>query len=151
VRKEAAAERALWTKHFEQREGSPTPAPAKRTTGRGRVKRGTQNKTEAAYEAHLNLRKIAGEVAWFRFEPITFKLADDCRWTPDFAVMLADGLFEIHDTKGTKKRTRKDGTRVAGAYIEEDARVKIEVAAAMFPFVFKTVYRVDGEWVEKEY
>lgn len=34
----------------------------------GRLKAGQMNKTEAAYAAELQARKIAGEVAWYRFE-----------------------------------------------------------------------------------
>ncbi|MEN4419207.1 DUF1064 domain-containing protein, partial [Enterobacter hormaechei subsp. xiangfangensis] len=36
----------------------------------GRLKTGQMNKTESAYCQHLELRKHAGEVAWYRFEGI---------------------------------------------------------------------------------
>ncbi len=34
----------------------------------GRLKTGQMNKTESAYCQHLELRKRAGEIVWYRFE-----------------------------------------------------------------------------------
>ena len=141
--------RDAWTKFVQDREAQP--APAGRVTAQGRTRLRTMNKTEAAYEAHLNLRKITGEVLWFQFEGITLKLADDTRLTIDFPLMLADGTLELHDVKGTERRVKKNGEPYAGARVEDDAKVKMAVAAAMFPFVFKTVYKLDGNWIEREY
>ncbi len=86
----------------------------KRVLALGRMKAGAMNKTEAAYAQKLELHKRAGEVLWYAFEGVTLKLADGCRYTPDFAVMLADGVIEMHEVKG---------------YWTEDARAKIKVAA----------------------
>jgi hypothetical protein len=86
-----------------------------------RYKKGEKNKTETAYEAELKLRQIAGEVLWYKFEGIKLRLADNTFYTPDYAVMLADGTMEIHEVKG---------------YMQEDANVKIKVAAEMYPFRF---------------
>lgn len=91
---------------------------------RGRLKHGEKNKTETAYGQELRLRQIAGEVAWYKFEGLKFRLADNTFYTPDYAVMLADGTMEIHEVKG---------------YWEDDARVKIKVAADMYPFRFIAV------------
>lgn len=108
----------------------------------GRLKRGIQNKTEAAYARVLELRRMGGEIAWFAFEGITFKLADDTRYTPDFAVMLADGTMEMHEVKGSLD------------YIQDDAKVKIKVANDMFPFRFFLVAPIakkrGGGWQTKE-
>jgi hypothetical protein len=82
---------------------------------------GGMNKTEKAYAEHLQLRQQAGEVAWFAFEAVKLRLADKTFYTPDFSVMLADGTIEQHEVKG---------------FWEDDARVKIKVAASMFPFRF---------------
>lgn len=78
----------------------------------GRMKSGQMNRTEAAYATTL--------------EAATLKLADGCRYTPDFAVLRADGIMEMHEVKG---------------YWTDDARVKVKVAAEKFPFVFKAVYK----------
>lgn len=90
----------------------------------GRLKSGEMNKTEAAYAATvLEPRKQAGEILWYGFESMTFKLADDTRYTPDFPVLLANGEMEMHETK-------------VKAIFQDDAKVKIKVAAKMFPFRF---------------
>lgn len=103
---------------------------------RGRVRDGKQNKLEAAYDQHLALRKAAGEVLWYAFEAVKLRLADNTFYTPDFAVMLADGSLEIHETKG---------------FWQDDARVKIKVAAEHFPFRFFGVKRVKGAWEFEEF
>jgi hypothetical protein len=90
----------------------------------GRLKTGAMNKTEAAYAGHLELRRAAGEVLWHRFEGLKFRLADNTFYTPDFAVMLADGAMEAHEVKG---------------FWTDDARVKIKVAADLYPFRFVAV------------
>ena len=101
----------------------------------GRLKTGVLNKTEQAYQEHLIQRQHAGEVAWFKFEGIKLRLADNTHYTPDFAVMLADGQMEIHETKG---------------FWTDDARVKIKVAAELYPFRFfaikKKAIKVGGGW-----
>lgn len=90
----------------------------------GRLKTGERNKTEASYEAVLTARQRAGEVAWYRFEGLKLRLADKTFYTPDFAVMLADGRMECHEVKG---------------YWIDDARAKIKIAAEMYPFRFLAV------------
>jgi len=92
----------------------------------GRLKTGELNKTEADYRAVLELRQHAGEVLWFRFEGLKLRLADNTFYTPDFAVMAGDGVMECHEVKG---------------HWQEDARVKIKVAAALYPFRFIAVKR----------
>jgi hypothetical protein len=104
----------------------------------GRMKRGVMNKAEAAYQAHLEGRKQAGEVLWYAFESYTFKLADATRYTPDFAVMLASGVMEFHEVKG---------------FWMDDARVKIKVAADRFPHPFvavKPIAKKNGGGWERE-
>jgi hypothetical protein len=94
----------------------------------GRLPAGTLNKTEQAYAAELELRKRAGEVAWYKFEGIKLRLAANTFLTVDFAVMLAAGELEMVDVKGGK-----------GVWTD-DARAKIKIAADMYPFRFKAVY-----------
>ena len=98
----------------------------------GRLKTGERNKTESAYEALLKQRQMAGEVAWFRFEGVKLRLADNTFLTVDFAVMRADGVLEMHEVKG---------------FMQDDANAKLKVAAAMYPMVFKLVRKAKGgEW-----
>ena len=91
----------------------------------GHLKTGERNKLEASYEQHLELRKQAGEILWYKFEGMTFKLAKDTRYTPDFSVLLENGEMEIHEVKGT---------------FRDDAKVKIKVASELYPFRFVAVY-----------
>ena len=106
----------------------------------GRLKTGQMNKTEEAYASTLKLRQHAGEVAWFKFEGIKLRLADNTFYTPDFAVMLADGSMEMHEVKG---------------HWQDDARAKIKIAADMYPFRFVAVKvqpkKVGGGWAVEEF
>lgn len=94
----------------------------RRVLALGRLKSGQMNKSEAAYATALEAARIAQEIVWY----CHLKLADGCRYTPDFAVLRADGVMEMHEVKG---------------YWTDDARVKVKVAAEKFPFVFKAVYK----------
>lgn len=115
-------------------------APKKAMFALGRLKTGEMNKTEAAYSVHLESRKAAGDIVWFKFEGITFKLADDTRYTPDFSVMLASGQLQAHEVKG---------------HWMDDSKVKIKVAAAMFPIEFIAVKakakKDGGGWAVEEF
>jgi hypothetical protein len=106
----------------------------------GRLKVGAMNKTEAAYAATLDQRRQAGEVAWFKFEGLKFRLADNTFYTPDFAVMLADGMLEAHEVKG---------------YWQDDARAKIKIAADLYPLRFVAIRakpkKDGGGWVVEEF
>lgn len=87
----------------------------------GRLKTGEMNKTEQAYCHYLDLLKKAGEILWYKFEGIKLRLADNTFYTPDFSVMKSDGQMEMHEVKG---------------FWQDDARVKIKVAADIYPFRF---------------
>ena len=93
---------------------------------KGRLKSGDMNQTEAAYAETLELQKQAGEIIWYRFEAITFKLADDTRYTPDFLVLTAEGYLECRECKG---------------WWQDDAKVKIKVAASIFPLKFVAIHK----------
>lgn len=86
------------------------------------------NKTEADYHFEL---KSNPEIIWCSFEAVKLRLADRTFYTPDFLVMKANGEIEIHEVKG---------------FWEDDARVKIKVAAEAFPFRFIAVNRKKKEW-----
>jgi len=106
----------------------------------GRLKVGTMNKTEAAYAATLDARRYAGEVAWFKFEGVKLRLADNTFYTPDFAVMLADGALEMHEVKG---------------FWQDDARAKIKIAADLYPMRFVAIQarpkKDGGGWLLEEF
>lgn len=94
----------------------------------GRLKAGAQNKTELAYEEFLKRLVQAGQVAWFKFEGVKLRLADNTFYTPDYAVMLTNGQMEMHEVKGAR------------AIFQDDAKVKVKVAAEIYPFRFLVAY-----------
>lgn len=106
----------------------------------GRLKVGQMNKTEAAYGQHLEALRVAGEVAWFKFEGVKLRLADNTFYTADFAVMRTDGVMELHEVKG---------------FWQDDARVKIKVAADLYPFRFIAIKaktkKEGGGWALEEF
>jgi hypothetical protein len=98
------------------------------------------NATERRYAVHLEQRKQAGDVVWFRFEGMKFRLADSTFYTPDFAVMLASGELECHEVKG---------------HWQDDARVKVKVVADQYPLRFIAVTantkKSGGGWAVEEF
>lgn len=106
----------------------------------GRLKIGQMNKTEAAYDQHLANLKFIGDVAWYKFEGMKFRLADNTFYTPDFAVMLNDGRLQMHEVKG---------------FWQDDARAKIKIAAELYPMDFIAVKpkakKDGGGWAREEF
>ncbi|WP_338505178.1 DUF1064 domain-containing protein [Erwinia aphidicola] len=106
----------------------------------GRLKTGQMNKTEAAYGQHLELRKRAGEITWYKFEGLKLRLADNTFYSPDFFVMLSSGELEAHEVKG---------------HWQDDARAKIKIAADMYPFRFIAIKaqtkKAGGGWAVEEF
>jgi hypothetical protein len=102
----------------------------------GRLKTGAMNKTEQRYANTLELLRRANEIAWYRFEGLKLRLADNTFYTPDFAVMKSDGALECHEVKG---------------FMADDANVKLKVAAEMYPFRFLLIRAArGGAWDIKE-
>jgi len=102
----------------------------------GRLPTGTMNKTEAAYDAFLCQQRWAGAVLWHKFEGVKLRLADNTFYTPDFIVLPASGFLEVHETKG---------------FWRDDAKVKIKVAASIYPFRFIAVKKVKSGWEREEF
>lgn len=106
----------------------------------GRLKTGQMNKTEQSYADRLKLLQHAGEIAWFKFEGVKLRLADNTFYSPDFAVMLASGVMEMHEVKG---------------FWQDDARAKIKIAADLYPFRFIAVKvkpkKEGGGWAVEEF
>lgn len=93
------------------------------------------NKTEASY---LEWLKTLGDY-WIGVQCITLKLGHDCRLTMDFAAVDKAGLRLI-DTKATNRKTGKP-------LVEDDAWVKMRIAARLFPWIrFLVAHRIKTEW-----
>lgn len=95
------------------------------------------NKLEQRYAEYLSRRVLVGDVSRFLFEKIKFKLAKKTFYTPDFYVVMPDGMIEIHEVKG---------------FWEDDARVKIKVASEMFrEFRWVGVREINKTWSFEEF
>ena len=94
------------------------------TRALGRLPAGSMNKTEAAYAAFLDTLIACKDVLWWKFEGVKLRLADNTFYSPDFFVLRADGALECHEVKG---------------FWQDDARVKIKVAADLYPMQFIAV------------
>ncbi len=106
----------------------------------GRLKAGKMNKTEAEYAQYLELQKHSGNILWYKFEGIKFRLGDACHYSPDFAIMRSDNSMEIHEVKG---------------FWRDDAKVKIKIASEMYPFKFIAIKKLPkksgGGWSIQEF
>lgn len=90
------------------------------------------NKTETAWLAELRIRnpKFLG------IQAMTFKLGDDCRYSPDFICITQDDELIAYEVKG---------------FFRDDAKVKIKVAARMFSWIkFVLVFKVKNGWELKD-
>lgn len=98
---------------------------AKVSRGRAQHTSGVMNGLEKKYAQHLEMRKMVGEITDYKFEPLKLKLAPATFYNPDFAVLMPDGRVELQEVKGS--------------HWEDDARVKIKVAASFFAGWFRLV------------
>lgn len=80
------------------------------------------NKTEGRYWDRLVLAQHRGAVSDFKAHTFTFILGPDCRYTPDYFVVLPDGVIEFHEVKGPFIR---DG---------DDGMVKLRTATRLLPW-----------------
>lgn len=116
--------------------------PRKYAKGRSvRRKPGEMNGWESKYAAELDALKAAGIVEWWAFDSTKLRLASLTFYTPDFFVMYADASMEFIEVKG---------------HWEDDARVKIKVAASLYPmFSFVAVKpkakKNGGGWEREEF
>lgn len=90
------------------------------------------NKTEQEYARMLGDQVRAGTVLWYRFEAIKIRLADLTFYTPDFLVLPASLQLEIHEVKG--------------AFVMDDARVKLKVAAEIVAMGVVLAQKVKKAW-----
>jgi hypothetical protein len=94
------------------------------------------NKTETAYAEHLLARMVDGDVVWFEFEAMKFRLADRCWYVPDFVCQMRNGDLHIIETKG---------------HMEDDAAVKLRVFVRLYPmFPLFIARKIPGGWELEE-
>ena len=78
-----------------------------------------KSKLEAEYAQMLEAQARSGLIKSWMYEGITVRLADGVRFTVDFNVIALDGSLSMVEVKGP--------------YMRDDARIKLRVAARMFP------------------
>jgi hypothetical protein len=101
-----------------------------------KLRQGRQpNKTELDFERRLESQKLRGEIVDYKFEGITIRLADNCRYTPDFFIVVSlDPLkLRIAETKG--------------GHIWDDSKVKFRVAKEQNPWAeWEMHQKKAGQW-----
>ena len=78
------------------------------------------NKTEQQFGLRLFSLKSRGDILEYAFEPVKLRLGKKCWYTPDFLVWEKDRSVTAYEVKG---------------YWRDDARVKIKVAAKLYPMI----------------
>ena len=94
------------------------------------------NKAEQAYAERLENLRLGGRIYMWKFEAVKLRLADGAMYTPDFFVVNRAMGIEFHEVKG---------------FWREAARVRIKVAAELYPFKFIAVQRTPGGWKREEF
>lgn len=89
------------------------------------------NKTETLRAQQLETMKRAGLIADWWYERWTFKLADDCRYTPDFIVQELSGEIRAEETKG---------------HWRDDARAKVKMFAELYPIPIRALVKSKTGW-----
>jgi hypothetical protein len=105
------------------------------------------NGEEQAFALELAERQQRGDVLWWRYEPAKLRLAKATTYTPDFMVIDAFGLVTMYEVKAWWASAQRVGW-------QEDARVKIKIAASAHPWArFVAVWRKGRgcPWEQEEF
>ena len=107
------------------------------------------NKTEIAYGALLEERRVKGEILAYSYEPVKVRLADNTFYTPDYLVVAADYCLEFHEVKAAWKDKKTGGYK---PHWESAGRVKIKVAVEQYPFFkFIAAAKTPTGWMYEEF
>lgn len=114
----------------------------RRKYGKARPVKGVMNGNEAKFAALLEEWKRAGTIRHYGYESITLTLAPRTTILIDFHVIEADGTIVFYECKAGMKN---------GKYrAEDDAVVKLKVAAEKFPY-FKILVTWDHKAYARKY
>ena len=91
------------------------------------------NGLERWYANILEMRRIAGELVWYKFDAISLRLAKGTHYRPDFLIMTSGFELQVHETKG---------------HWEDDALAKIKIASDMYPFRFFAIKKIKGGQID---
>ena len=108
---------------------------------------GAMSKTEERFCGILDEMERTGLIAQYMYEPVTFKLAEGLRYTPDFMAIYADPTrgCAFYEIKGS-------AFHASGQSNQMNSISKLKVAANKFKaFYFYKCYpkpqKEGGEWV----
>jgi hypothetical protein len=90
-----------------------------RRSGRPARTPGVPNLTERRFAEHLEIRKLAGEIRSFAYEPEVLRLGPEMTLLMDYRIVELDYTYTYIDVKGR--------------YVWEDSVIKIKAAAVMYP------------------
>lgn len=110
-------------------------APAQSAKVQKMIRTSKMNGTESQYALILEAMKRRGDIADYQFEGMTIRLADNCKYTPDFFILVSLVPLKIRfaETKG--------------AHIWDDSKVKFKVAKEQNPWAeWEMHQRKQGEW-----
>ena len=112
-------------------------AATKRWQAKGRLPKGSMNKTEAAYAEELERLRLAGEIIGWKFHPMRIRLADNTYYEVDFLTLDADLTLTIRETKG--------------GFTSDKGQIKIKLCAEVLPWfrmlkVTKLSQKQGGGW-----
>jgi hypothetical protein len=124
-----------------QQRGAKPAAELPMAKGRKRSAEERMNKGETRYAQILTARQAAGLVSAWWYEGMSWRLADETHYRPDFVVLLPDGALELHEVKAAS------GDSDFGATPE--AWVKLKVVAEHAPFPVVVVWQKGGAWQER--
>jgi len=105
----------------------PFPGAGAGRPGRGRTRQRQDgmNKTEARFASEVLTPLLhAGTITRWDYQPERLVLAKNTQYTPDFRVLLANGIVRFYEVKG---------------FWEDDARVKLKLVAELHPYEFVAV------------
>ncbi len=100
------------------------------------------NLLEQAFSLHLQSMLQTGEIQWWKYQPLRLRIGRNksgkaAYYKPDHGALTAEGEFILYEVKG---------------FWREAARVRIRVAAELFPFFrFIAATRQDGAWEREEF
>ena len=101
-----------------------------------------RNKFEERFCKEFILPEVeSGEIVWWGYECLRFKLADRTTYLPDFMVQAPDGSMSMIETKGSWK--------AKGAAV---TRVKLKTCAELYHmYDWYGVTHRKGKWVWEEF
>ena len=115
-------------------------APVMAKGGKPRKIRGVMNATEKWYQdTVLEPQLKTGKILAYSYESHTLRLADKTTYTPDFTVLNEHGFIEHHEVKGSWKAPNANA-----------GRVKLKVAAEMYPYYLFKVIVIQSKTIKSE-